>query len=93
MYQDPDETFDDIELHPYDISTATRQIDRLHQVRRERDNGRIYALLDQLVSVAKDERENIMPITIDIVRAGGTMGDIVERLKTLWGTYRERPVF
>ena len=34
-----------------------------------------------------------MPVTIDLVRAGASMGEIVERLKALWGTYRETPVF
>jgi methylmalonyl-CoA mutase N-terminal domain/subunit len=88
----PDEKFD-IELHPYDASTATRQIDRLERVRRERDNAKVHALLDRLVEVAKDGSQNIMPVTIELVAAGATMGDIVERLKGLWGTYRERPVF
>jgi methylmalonyl-CoA mutase N-terminal domain/subunit len=91
-YIDPDERFD-IELHPYDASTATRQIDRLNRVRRERDNAKVAALLDRLVAVAADESENIMPVTIELVAAGATMGDIVEKLKGLWGTYREKPVF
>jgi hypothetical protein len=26
-------------------------------------------------------------------RPGASMGDIIEKLKTLWGTYREVPVF
>ena len=91
-YVDPQENLD-IELHPYDPSTAERQIARLHRVRRERDNARVNALLDRLIEVAKDEHENIMPITIELVSAGATMGDIVEKLKTLWGTYREKPVF
>jgi methylmalonyl-CoA mutase N-terminal domain/subunit len=43
--------------------------------------------------VAADPQQNIMPVTIELVRAGASMGDIVERLKTLWGTYREVPVF
>jgi len=34
-----------------------------------------------------------MPVTIELVRAGATMGDVIERLKTVWGTYRESPVF
>jgi methylmalonyl-CoA mutase N-terminal domain/subunit len=34
-----------------------------------------------------------MPVTIELVAAGASMGDIVEKLKGLWGTYRERPVF
>ena len=91
-YVEPDERFD-IELHPYDPTTAERQIARLHRVRRERDNAKVAALLDRLVEVAKDERENIMPVTIELVAAGASMGDIVERLKRLWGTYRETPVF
>jgi methylmalonyl-CoA mutase N-terminal domain/subunit len=49
--------------------------------------------MQQLLVVAKDESQNIMPITIELVRAGATMGDIIETLKTLWGTYRETPVY
>jgi len=62
-------------------------------VRKERDNAKVAALLDRLIETAKDERQNIMPVTIELVAAGASMGDIVERLKGLWGTYRERPVF
>jgi methylmalonyl-CoA mutase N-terminal domain/subunit len=91
-YVDPNEKFD-VELHPHDPSTAERQIARLGRVRRERDNAKVNALLEQLVRVAKDESANIMPVTIELVRAGASMGDIVERLKTVWGTYRENPVF
>jgi len=83
----------DIEIHPYDPTTAERQVSRTRRIRRERDNARVNALLDQLVSVARDDSQNIMPITIELVKAGATMGDIVEKLKGLWGTYRETPVF
>ena len=91
-YVDPEEKFD-IELHPYDTSTAERQIARLDRVRRERDNAKVNALLERLVEVARSESENIIPVTIELVAAGATMGDIVEKLKGLWGTYRETPVF
>lgn len=83
----------DIDIHPYDQSTAERQIARTQRVRRERDNAKVERLLAQLVEVAKDERQNLMPITIELVKNGATMGDIVERLKGLWGTYRETPVY
>jgi methylmalonyl-CoA mutase cobalamin-binding domain/chain len=91
-YADPEEKFD-IELHPYDPSTAKRQLARLDRVRRERDNAKVNALLERLVEVAKNESENIMPVTIELVAAGATMGDIIEKLKGVWGTYRETPVF
>ncbi|MBI2295497.1 MAG: methylmalonyl-CoA mutase family protein [Betaproteobacteria bacterium] len=82
-----------IELHPYDLTTAVRQIARTQGVRRRRDSRKVELLLDKLVDVARDESQNIMPVTIDLVREGATMGDVVERLKTVWGTYRENPVF
>jgi len=83
----------DIETHPYDPTTAQRQIDRLQRVRRERDQGEVDRLLHRLTEVARDEKQNIMPVTIQLVRAGASMGEIVETLKALWGTYRETPVF
>ncbi len=83
----------EIETHPYDSTTADRQIARTRRVRAERDDARVEMLLEELVSVAKDETRNIMPVTIELVREGATMGDIVEKLKSVWGTYRETPVF
>jgi methylmalonyl-CoA mutase cobalamin-binding domain/chain len=91
-YVEKDEKFD-VELHPHDPTTEQRQIQRLRRVRKERDNAKVSELLEQLVQVAKDESANIMPVTVELVRAGASMGDIVERLKKLWGTYRENPVY
>jgi methylmalonyl-CoA mutase N-terminal domain/subunit len=91
-FVEPNEKFD-IETHKYDATTAERQIARLKRVRRERDQRKIDQLLDQLISVARDEKQNIMPVTIELVKNGASMGDIIERLKTIWGTYRETPVF
>jgi methylmalonyl-CoA mutase N-terminal domain/subunit len=91
-FVEPDEK-PDIETHAYDPTTAQRQIQRLRRVRRERDPRKVEALFGRLLEVARNEGENIMPVTIELVRAGASMGEIVERLKTLWGTYRETPVF
>ena len=88
--EEPDQ---DIEIHPYDPSTAQRQIETLQRVRRERDNGKVERLLAKLVEVARDETQNILPITIELVKAKASMGEIVEKLKIDWGTYREKPVF
>lgn len=82
-----------IEVHPYDETTANRQIARTQSVREGRDEARVQALLDKLVEVAKDDSQNIMPVTIELVKEGATMGDIVEKLKAIWGVYRETPVF
>ncbi len=91
-FVEPDEKFD-VEIHPHDETTADRQINRLRRIRKERDNAKVSALLEQLVKVAKDPSQNIMPVTIELVREGASMGDIVEKLKKVWGTYRENPVY
>jgi methylmalonyl-CoA mutase N-terminal domain/subunit len=56
-------------------------------------SGKHNALTEKLIAVAKDAWQNIMPITIAAVENGATMGEIVDALKKLWGTYRELPVF
>jgi methylmalonyl-CoA mutase cobalamin-binding domain/chain len=83
----------DIETHPYDPETAERQISRTKRVRAERDASRHLLLMERLVSTAKDDKQNIMSVTIEAVENGATMGEIVDALKKLWGTYRETPVF
>ncbi len=82
-----------VETHPYDPETERRQIDNLHRTRRERDNRRVEALLAELKDVARDESENIMPVTVALADARASMGEIVETLRTLWGSYTESPVF
>ncbi|MEK7842354.1 MAG: methylmalonyl-CoA mutase family protein, partial [Deltaproteobacteria bacterium] len=43
----------EIETHPYDATTAQRQIDRLQRVRRERDQREVDRLLEQLIDAAR----------------------------------------
>ncbi len=88
-----DEEAQGIETHPYDPEAAERQIARTRRVRAERDPTKYQSVMERLVAIAKDDRQNIMPVTIEAVEAGATMGEIVDALKKLWGTYRENPVF
>jgi methylmalonyl-CoA mutase N-terminal domain/subunit len=88
-----EEEMQEIETHPYDPQTAERQIARTQRVRAERDVNKYRAVMEKLVATAGDDRQNIMPVTIEAVEAGATMGEIVDALKKLWGTYRENPVF
>ncbi len=90
-YVEPEEQFD-IETHPYDAETERRQVENLKRVKRKRDNAQVGKLLEELKVVARDESANLMPITIELVKARASMGDIIETLKEIWGTYRERPV-
>ena len=80
-------------MHPYDPTTAERQIARTRRVRATRNEAKVQRMLDALVETAKDDGKNLLPQTVELVENGATMGDIVEKLKTLWGTYRETPAF
>ncbi len=81
-----------VEIHPHDPETEKRQISALANVRAERDNQKVAELLEELIKSARDESANLMPVTIELVKAGASMGNIVETLRGLWGTYRETPV-
>ena len=82
----------EVETHPYDPETEARQIAALNKVRDDRNNQKLSGLLDRLKTVAGNDSQNIMPITIELVKAGASMGDIVESLREIWGTYRETPI-
>jgi methylmalonyl-CoA mutase N-terminal domain/subunit len=84
---------EEIEIHKIDPATEQRQIARTREVRRARDGRKVAALLDRLESEARDPAANLMPATIELVRARATMGEIVTRLKRVFGTYTETPVF
>ncbi|WP_421842056.1 methylmalonyl-CoA mutase family protein [Marinobacter algicola] len=87
-----DEEDVEIETHPHDPETERRQIERLNRVKDNRDEEKVQSMLRQLKEQAEDESANLMPITIELVKEGASMGDIVETLKGIWGTYREKPV-
>jgi methylmalonyl-CoA mutase, N-terminal domain len=65
-----------------------RQIERVRQVRAERDAATWEASLMRLEAAARGG-ENLMPPLIDAVKAYATVGEISDRLRTAWGEHRE----
>ena len=82
-----------VPIHKVEATVETRQVARLREVRRRRDGGRVHALLDRLAAEARDPAANLMPVTIEAVKARATLGEIVARLRDVFGTYVEKPVF
>ena len=83
----------DIEVHRTDPETEARQIAGLRRTRLRRDNNRVERLLDQLAREAQEPSVNVMPATIELVKARASMGEIVQRLRSVFGSYVEQPVF
>jgi methylmalonyl-CoA mutase N-terminal domain/subunit len=75
-----------------DPNVEVEQAARLKELRERRDNISVATRLDALQEVARGS-DNMMPAIIDCVRARATEGEIVEALRTVFGTYRETPVF
>jgi methylmalonyl-CoA mutase N-terminal domain/subunit len=68
-----------------------RQIKRLETLRKERDNARVGQALDRL-RLACQGTENTMPYIMEAVRAYATLGEIVDVMREVFGTYQE-PTF
>ena len=80
-------------IHKVDPAVEARQIGRLKGVRRRRDQALVDRLMDRLEREAREPATNIMPVTVELVKARASLGEIVARLRHVWGAYIERPVF
>jgi len=65
-----------------------RQVNRLNQLKRERDNDQVQRRLDALRQAAEGT-DNLMPYILDAVRAHATLGETCGVLRDVFGEYRE----
>ncbi len=79
----------DVHIHPYDEACTQLQIDRLQAVRASRDNAEVQRLLGELAEQAKSDDINLLPKTIELVKARATLGEICRSLRDVWGSYDE----
>lgn len=70
-----------------------RQIERLNQVRQERDKGKVEGALAKVRKVAEakaaGKEENIVPSILEAVRVNATVGEIFGLLRDVFGEYRQ----
>ena len=90
-YAEPDEKLE-IPILKIDPSSEREQMNHLKKLRSERDNTKVRQTLDQLKIAAQEDR-NLMPSLIDCSRAYCTLGEMINVLKGVYGTWREEPVF
>jgi methylmalonyl-CoA mutase N-terminal domain/subunit len=74
-----------------DPNGYTRQINRLKEVRKTRDSGRVGQTLDKL-RIACEGTENTMPYIMECVHAYCTLGEIVGVMTKVFGKYEETAV-
>ncbi len=65
-----------------------RQVARLSELRKTRDNGRVGQALDRL-RIAAEGTENTMPYLREAVHSYATLGEIIQVMKEVFGVYEE----
>ena len=83
-----DEKPPEIPLLEMDPEGYKNQVNRIQQVRKERDQGRVGQTLDRL-RLACQGTENTMPFILDAVHAYATLGEIIDVMKIEFGIFRE----
>jgi len=71
-----------------DPNGYSRQVARLNEIRKTRDNGRVGQTLDRL-RIACAGTENTMPYIMECVHAYATLGEIMTVMKEEFGVYEE----
>ncbi len=71
-----------------DAALEKAQIERLRQVRATRDRQAVELALDRLTQAARGA-ENLMPLILDAAAAYAGVGEISDRLRSVFGEYRE----
>lgn len=83
---------EEVDLFTADPATEDRQIERLQQVKEERDDEEVEAKIEALRE-AVDTGENIMPYLVDAAKAYATEGEMMGVLRDKYGTYEDPGVF
>jgi methylmalonyl-CoA mutase N-terminal domain/subunit len=80
------------EILRIDPHLEREQIERVRAARSGRDEPAVAQVLEAIRTAAAGST-NLMPLLVDAARLHVSEGEIVEALQTVWGDYREQPVF
>jgi methylmalonyl-CoA mutase N-terminal domain/subunit len=74
-----------------DEAVERTQLERMKQLRAERDSGAATRAVDALRRAAQTD-ENLIPLILDAVKAYATLGEISDAMRDVFGEYRENVV-
>ena len=84
---------EEVEILRIDPQLERKQIERLQAFKARRDSAVVERRVAELSETASVEGRNLMPVIVDAVRDGVTLGEICDAWRQAWGTWREQPVF
>jgi len=89
VYEPQDEQ--EMEIHRVDPEISRRQLERLENLKKGRDNALVERRLEELKEAARGGENTMYPI-LGAVRAYATVGEICDAMKEVFGSYRETPM-
>ncbi|MBU2252393.1 MAG: methylmalonyl-CoA mutase, partial [Proteobacteria bacterium] len=78
----------DLEIYKTDPETRDRQLQGLRAVKESRDKGRVEGALKRLEEAA-GRGDNIIPCLFEPLKEKATVGEIIDTLKRVYGTFKE----
>jgi methylmalonyl-CoA mutase N-terminal domain/subunit len=84
---------EEIHILRIDPELERKQIERLRSFKARRDSALVERRIAELSEAASVPDRNLMPVIVDAVRDGVTLGEICDAWRRAWGTWREQPVF
>ncbi|MEM3579155.1 MAG: methylmalonyl-CoA mutase family protein [Candidatus Bathyarchaeia archaeon] len=82
-----------IKLLRIDPEIEKKLIERLNEVKSQRNNAKVREILDKLRKAAEKENENLMPYIIQAVKEYATLGEICDVLREVFGEYKPPSIF
>jgi methylmalonyl-CoA mutase N-terminal domain/subunit len=82
----------EVELHEYDEQGAQRQIERVKELRKNRDNKAVKQSLNALQRAAV-EQKNVMPFLVECCKSYATIGEMAGVLRNVFGEHIDPGLF
>jgi len=82
----------DIPILKMDEKGESRQIKRLNDLRKNRNQGKVDTLLNKL-RIAAEGDENLIPFILDCVHQYATLGEVCQVFREVYGEYREPSLY
>jgi len=76
-------------LYQHNPAALEEQLERLGEIRARRSPADVERSLAGLRTAAAETRENLMPYTVECVRAYATVGEVMGTLREVFGTFEE----
>jgi methylmalonyl-CoA mutase N-terminal domain/subunit len=68
-------------------------VERLQQIKKERNKAKVDEALSKLHRTAERENENLMPLVLEAVKEYATLGEICGVLREVFGEYKPSTIF